>query len=171
MVATAASAAPDDTPTRPGIGERIAEQALHHGARDRQRGADKGAEQQPRQPDVEQHELLARDGGSDPPQHRAEHARGSAVSVIPVEPIESDAIATITSATPAAGSTQRPRGLGSDANGATGAAGSMRQSTRFIPWSLESLGAAAPPGTCVGACSAFMRSAAAAGARGPNPIK
>ena len=59
MVATAASAAPEETPISR-IGERVAEHALHHGAGDRQRRADEHAEQQARQADVEQDELLAR---------------------------------------------------------------------------------------------------------------
>ena len=63
MVATAASAAPEDTPIRPGIGQRIAEHALHHGAGHGQRRAHEHAEQQARQADVEQHQLLARAGG------------------------------------------------------------------------------------------------------------
>ena len=42
------------------IGQRIAEHALHHGAGDSQRRADEGTEQQPRQADVEEHQLLAR---------------------------------------------------------------------------------------------------------------
>ncbi len=44
---------------QPGIGKRIAEHALHHRARDGERGAHECAEQQARQADVDQHELLA----------------------------------------------------------------------------------------------------------------
>ena len=44
---------------QPGIGERIAEHALHHRAGDGERGAHECAEQQARQADVDQHELLA----------------------------------------------------------------------------------------------------------------
>ena len=91
MVATAASAAPDETPIRPGIGQRIAEHALHHGAGDGERGADERAEQQARQADVDQHELLAGGRGVAVAGERgAAITRGRAESVMPVEPIESD---------------------------------------------------------------------------------
>jgi hypothetical protein len=42
-----------------GIGERIAEQALHHHARDRQARADQGAEDQPGQPDIVDDDVIA----------------------------------------------------------------------------------------------------------------
>ena len=78
MVATAASAAPEDTPISAGIGQRIAEHALHHGAGHGQRRADEGAEQQARQADVEQHELLAGAGGIVLPGETAPSARAAA---------------------------------------------------------------------------------------------
>ena len=79
MVATAASAAPEDTPIRPGIGQRVAEHALHHGARHRQRGADEHAEQQARQANIDQHQLLARHLGLGAPgEHGHQNARQGA---------------------------------------------------------------------------------------------
>ena len=91
MVATAASAAPEETPIRPGIGKRIAEHALHHRAGDGERGAHECAEQQARQADVDQHELLAGGRGVGVAAERGSPiTRGRAESVMPVEPIESD---------------------------------------------------------------------------------
>ena len=63
IVATAASAAPDDTPINPGSASGLRNSPCIMAPATREAGADEHRQQRARQADVDQHQLLARHGG------------------------------------------------------------------------------------------------------------